>query len=406
MRMWRPPYSAVLLAVTAAGFCLVGMISAHAEDSVSSDAVGVVQETIPPQEEENQGETQNVPSETSFPTSDPVSDVCPDVSRDVKDVAEEPSDAESDGENPVTTDFPEDIDTEVVPSVAAGEEVVAETVSIIDPDSICAAELESWRAAQYVRADHGIRITAVRIESDEDVIIMTNTATTPVSLDGWKIRKRTASRVLGVCDGSDAISGKKTLLGSTDSLCTIGEGCGDADIVLNPGDTLVWTGQESGFAGVRIVNGSRTKRTLAANNVVVLLDDAGRIADAVAWGVVADSFDAIPADNPGDDAYVAVHDGIATVRPVCESDLLRTVPCVPPYDGSHIIISEAMPNPAGDDADGEWVELRNPGDGPVDLHGWILGDATVTGRYRFPTAPDCTARIHRRPAAGLRIRAR
>ena len=37
-----------------------------------------------------------------------------------------------------------------------------------------------------------------------------------------------------------------------------------------------------------------------------------------------------------------------------------------------IYINEFLPNPAGSDADGEWVELFNGGLAPVNLTGWIL----------------------------------
>ncbi|MEA3249499.1 MAG: lamin tail domain-containing protein [Patescibacteria group bacterium] len=39
-----------------------------------------------------------------------------------------------------------------------------------------------------------------------------------------------------------------------------------------------------------------------------------------------------------------------------------------------VTLSEIMPNPVGDDADGEWIELRNPNDVDADLTGWQLDD--------------------------------
>jgi len=39
-----------------------------------------------------------------------------------------------------------------------------------------------------------------------------------------------------------------------------------------------------------------------------------------------------------------------------------------------VILSELMPNPTGDDADGEWIELYNPAGAAADLSGWILDD--------------------------------
>ncbi len=41
-----------------------------------------------------------------------------------------------------------------------------------------------------------------------------------------------------------------------------------------------------------------------------------------------------------------------------------------------VLISEFLPNPAGKDADGEWIELFNAGAEPADLNGWFLKDAS------------------------------
>ena len=45
-------------------------------------------------------------------------------------------------------------------------------------------------------------------------------------------------------------------------------------------------------------------------------------------------------------------------------------------DFSAIKLSEIMPNPEGDDADGEWIELYNGGDKEIDLAGGSLSDAS------------------------------
>src|SRR3989344_6836268 len=45
-----------------------------------------------------------------------------------------------------------------------------------------------------------------------------------------------------------------------------------------------------------------------------------------------------------------------------------------------VVISEWLPNPAGNDAKGEWVEVLNIGYSPVDLTGWRL---TADGKKLF-----------------------
>lgn len=52
-------------------------------------------------------------------------------------------------------------------------------------------------------------------------------------------------------------------------------------------------------------------------------------------------------------------------------------------DFSAIKLSEIMPNPEGDDADGEWIELYNGGDKEIDLADGILSDASGK-KYAFP----------------------
>ncbi|MCX6702355.1 MAG: lamin tail domain-containing protein [Candidatus Wolfebacteria bacterium] len=48
-----------------------------------------------------------------------------------------------------------------------------------------------------------------------------------------------------------------------------------------------------------------------------------------------------------------------------------------------VIISEFLPNPAGLDADGEFIELYNNGAGATDLSGWKLKDA-ANKTFKFP----------------------
>ena len=47
-----------------------------------------------------------------------------------------------------------------------------------------------------------------------------------------------------------------------------------------------------------------------------------------------------------------------------------------------IFINEWLPNPAGNDAQGEWVELFNNGNAPVNLNGWVLKTGG-TGKFNL-----------------------
>src|SRR3989338_8658121 len=63
-------------------------------------------------------------------------------------------------------------------------------------------------------------------------------------------------------------------------------------------------------------------------------------------------------------------------------------------DFSAIKLSEIMPNPEGDDADGEWIELYNSGDKEIDLAGGSLSDAS--GKvYTIPKNTIIAAKSHK-----------
>ena len=72
-------------------------------------------------------------------------------------------------------------------------------------------------------------------------------------------------------------------------------------------------------------------------------------------------------------------------------------------DFSAIKLSELMPNPAGDDADGEWIELYNGGSKDIDLAGGSMSDAS--GKiYNFPkdtTIPVKSYKIFSRKLTGI-----
>jgi endonuclease YncB( thermonuclease family) len=59
---------------------------------------------------------------------------------------------------------------------------------------------------------------------------------------------------------------------------------------------------------------------------------------------------------------------------------------VPVVSYPHLrLINEFMPNPAGKDTEGEWIELYNRGSQTYDLSGWYLDDAEGASRpYRIP----------------------
>ena len=117
----------------------------------------------------------------------------------------------------------------------------------------------------------------------------------------------------------------------------------------------------------------------------MLLDANKQFVDGFAWGTGhADPFGNDVVRNPQPDEYIKHTHDSTHIAKQCAHALLRTTPCVPVYAGQKILINELVPNPAGDERAGEYIELFNPGRVAVNLHGWVLGDASASGRYTFP----------------------
>ncbi|MCX6744369.1 MAG: lamin tail domain-containing protein [Candidatus Parcubacteria bacterium] len=55
-------------------------------------------------------------------------------------------------------------------------------------------------------------------------------------------------------------------------------------------------------------------------------------------------------------------------------------PQIPQTEPKQIIFNEILPNPLGDDAVGEWIELKNTGTAPLDLAGWQISS---TGKKTY-----------------------
>jgi PKD repeat protein len=70
---------------------------------------------------------------------------------------------------------------------------------------------------------------------------------------------------------------------------------------------------------------------------------------------------------------------------LCETQEMPEDPLPPFSKNPHIRINEIFPDPDTSQDAGEYIELFNPNDTPVNLAGWSLTDATKTGRYIFPS---------------------
>lgn len=110
--------------------------------------------------------------------------------------------------------------------------------------------------------------------SSNDFVKIFNPTAASMSLDGWKLRK-------------------KTNTGSDDSLKAFGPGDSVASDAY-----FVWANSENGFGDAFHANATSTA-TLAADNSVALVNASGTEVDAVGWGTGADQYvegSAFPAD--------------------------------------------------------------------------------------------------------------
>lgn len=115
--------------------------------------------------------------------------------------------------------------------------------------------------AEAVLASH-VLIAAVQIaaaSSSNDFVRLYNPASATVDMSGWKLHKRSNT-------GAD-YSLKEFPAGS----------------MIGPGQSFVWANSAGGFSGAVGADVSSTE-TLAADNSVALMDGAGNVVDAVAWG--------------------------------------------------------------------------------------------------------------------------
>ncbi len=222
------------------------------------------------------------------------------------------------------------------------------------------------------------------MSSRNDIIALRNDADTCVSLRYYKLRKLYNGMHKGV-----PIVKNVSIASSFTQNDTIA-----------PGTLFYWTYKKSRFAKrASIVN----TKTLSDNTAVALIFDDGNhmeVIDTIAWGD-APTNGSILQDglvlrnrvrNPTKQEYITRNSGRAYIAQQCMHTLLRTDPCVQPYSGQKVVINEVLPNPSGNERAGEYIELFNPGTKTVNLYGWVIGDASTSGRYRFPRNTEIAPR--------------
>jgi hypothetical protein len=226
--------------------------------------------------------------------------------------------------------------------------------------------------------DCGARTTKVKIneflpdpegtDDGKEWVELYNAGSSTVDLSNWALQSMTTrefSRVALFASGTSISAGDWLLVG--------GSAVSSADVT---------------FASFALPNGTN-------GDSLRLVDCSGVPADTVAFGkdnddqVIDDSGSAatsLAPDPPQGSSLQRISDGADTDRsgddfalqtaptPGAANPEVEYDPCVPVSET--VVINEIFPNPGGDDAGLEWIELYNPSSSPVSLSGWYLALAS------------------------------
>lgn len=205
--------------------------------------------------------------------------------------------------------------------------------------------------------------------ANDEYVELWNPSDTSISLSGWSLRKKTKSDTT-----TKGLSVKTFSAG--DSLAAHGY--------------FLWTNTKSIFTDFA---DTTTTAGLADDTSLALYDQDGVQIDALTWGSshVAPFVPAAFSNPTKDTCFVRDESSLVwRLETVCSpsnshGETWPLKPPAPKVAGPETIrINEVFPNPDTKGDLGEYIELFNYGNATVDLSGWIIHDATKTGKYTFP----------------------
>lgn len=231
-----------------------------------------------------------------------------------------------------------------------------------------------------------IQITGGTGHTDDDFIELYNPNPKPVNISGYRIRYKNSS-------------------GTENSLKEI-----DNNICIASQSYYLWANNK--YDALKDIANTKTGVKLAPNYSLALLlprNLSDMIIDSVSWGSESHPFNSSDfhfTNNPGPNEsmarYVVTENWLSdfsksptptkSTDTSCPAETPQPTPDpIPSTTPSSIRINEIFPNPKEKGDAGEFVELYNFGTDPVDISGWILRDATKTGKYVFPSDTVITA---------------
>ncbi len=204
----------------------------------------------------------------------------------------------------------------------------------------------------------------------DEFIELYNSGEASVSLSGWNLRRKSASDTTATGSSLKAFSGPDTIPAHSYFLWA-----NSASVFKDHADTT-------------------TGSSLSDNNSLALYDKSGVLTDSLTWGIGhALPYSPTQFENP-----TAKEGFIRDITTLTWSKTKNLTPnnskgeifqeavstnetAPSPY---HVLINEVLPNPKEKDDTGEFIELYNPGTELIDLSGWEIHDASLTGKYIFP----------------------
>ncbi len=206
----------------------------------------------------------------------------------------------------------------------------------------------------------------------DEFIEIRNLSDAPIDLSGMQLRRRTSS-------------------GNETSIKIFGSGA------TVPAEGHWLFAHSAGRYALPFADAEGSSSALADNNSIGLYSESGAggaLIDSVAWGTGALFVPETPrVANPS--AGKSLTRNPTTLLWESDSPLTPTNsrgevyletaptpdPVLPSLGPAHL--NEVLANPKGDES-AEFIELYNPSDGPIDITGYRLRDASKTGEYTFP----------------------
>jgi PKD repeat protein len=218
-----------------------------------------------------------------------------------------------------------------------------------------------------------IQITGSTGHSNDDFVELYNPNPTPIDISSYRLRYRNSS-------GTESSLNK-----IKDGTCIAAHGY------------YLWANSGGAFADMA---NTKTSAGLSTKYSLALMPPEGTgypLIDSISWensypfDTSAFKFSNSPKANESMVRDIVTNDWLPSfsLSPTPTKSADTTCPSIPPTSDpapaiKTVRLNEIFPNPSAKGDAGEFIELYNFGTESVDISGWILHDATKTGKHVFP----------------------